>query len=116
MRKFLSGCRLYPLFIILVSILAARAFVYVDKMAPVDSALAVSRREFGALFVGEGLALTSAPAFASSDLGTSNPLLPQLFEAESSNLPAGLLESRLSSNVMEPPPYGMEGTDIFYPS
>ena len=116
MKKYPSGCRLYPLFISLTSILAARAFVFVDKLAPIDSALAASRREFGALVIGEGLALTSAPVFAASDLGTSNPLLPQLFEAESSNLPAGLLESRLSSNVMEPPPYGMEGTDIFYPS
>lgn len=116
MRKYLSGCRLYPLFICLASILAARAFVLVDKLAPIDSALAASRREFGAVVIGEGLALTTAPAFAASDLGTSSPMLPQLFEAESSNLPAGLLESRLSSNVMEPPPYGMEGTDIFYPS
>jgi len=28
----------------------------------------------------------------------------------------GLLESRVLENVLGPPPYGMEGTDIFYPS
>ncbi len=108
MRKFLSGCRFFSVIIGLVSILAARAFVFVDKLAPIDSALEASRREFGALAIGKGLALSSAPAFAASDF-------PQL-QAESSNLPDGLLESRLSSNVMEPPPFGMEGTDIFYPA
>mmetsp|Transcript_14360 Transcript_14360/g.21495 ORF Transcript_14360/g.21495 Transcript_14360/m.21495 type:complete len:411 (-) Transcript_14360:274-1506(-) len=28
----------------------------------------------------------------------------------------GLLESRVTENVLSPPPYGMEGNDIFYPS
>lgn len=28
----------------------------------------------------------------------------------------GLLESRVLENVLSPPPYGMEGTDVFYPS
>ena len=27
----------------------------------------------------------------------------------------GLLESRVKGNALNPPPYGMEGTDIFYP-
>jgi hypothetical protein len=37
-------------------------------------------------------------------------------QAESAQLETGLLESRVQSNVLNPPPYGMEGTDIFYPS
>ncbi|KAL3924113.1 MAG: hypothetical protein SGILL_001244 [Bacillariaceae sp.] len=37
-------------------------------------------------------------------------------QPESAKLESGLLESRVSSNVLNPPPYGMEGTDIFYPS
>lgn len=37
-------------------------------------------------------------------------------QADSSKLETGLLESRVLSNVLNPPPYGMEGTDIFYPS
>ena len=36
--------------------------------------------------------------------------------ASSSELPAGLLESRVLENVLSPPPYGMEGSDVFYPS
>jgi hypothetical protein len=37
-------------------------------------------------------------------------------QAASSALENGLLESRVLSNVLNPPPYGMEGTDVFYPS
>lgn len=36
--------------------------------------------------------------------------------AESLSLPVGLLESRVESNVLAPPPYGMERNDIFYPA
>lgn len=36
--------------------------------------------------------------------------------AASTDLPAGLLETRVQDNVMSPPQYGMESTDIFYPS
>lgn len=32
------------------------------------------------------------------------------------DLPAGLLDSRITETVLSPPPYGMEGTDVFYPS
>jgi hypothetical protein len=56
------------------------------------------------------------PARADSDDSTFG--LSQLFNprAESSKLDTGLLESRVQSNVLNPPPYGMEGSDIFYPS
>jgi hypothetical protein len=37
-------------------------------------------------------------------------------QAASAALENGLLESRVLSNVLNPPPYGMEGTDVFYPS
>ena len=37
-------------------------------------------------------------------------------QAASVKLETGLLESRVESNVLNPPPYGMEGSDIFYPS
>ena len=36
--------------------------------------------------------------------------------ASSTELPAGLLESRVQDNVMSPPQYGMESIDIFYPA
>lgn len=35
--------------------------------------------------------------------------------ASSTSLPSGLLDSRVQGNVLAPPPYGMEGPDIFYP-
>ena len=34
---------------------------------------------------------------------------------QSASLPNGLLDSRVEGNVLAPPPYGMEGPDIFYP-
>lgn len=43
-------------------------------------------------------------------------LTSQLQQAESAELGAGLLEARVTENVLSPPPYGMEATDIFYPS
>jgi hypothetical protein len=36
-------------------------------------------------------------------------------EAESTNLQTGLLESRVLGNVLSPPPYQLEGSDIYYP-
>jgi hypothetical protein len=36
-------------------------------------------------------------------------------QADSAKLETGLLDSRLTSNVINPPTYGMEGTDVFYP-
>jgi hypothetical protein len=37
-------------------------------------------------------------------------------QADSAKLETGLLDSRLTSNVINPPTYGMEGTDVFYPT
>jgi hypothetical protein len=116
MRKFLSWHRLYPLIISYLLVVAARAFILVDERAPIDSALTASRREFGSILIWESLALSSGPALAASDPATSNLPLQSLVISAQETLPDGLLESRLSSNVMEPPPFGMESTDIFYPS
>jgi hypothetical protein len=43
------------------------------------------------------------------------PLEGVLVAAPSASLPSGLLDSRVQGNVLAPPPYGMEGPDIFYP-
>lgn len=36
-------------------------------------------------------------------------------QANSRQLENGLLESRVLENVQSPPPYGMEGPDVYYP-
>eukprot|EP00534_Pseudo-nitzschia_fraudulenta_P006545 CAMPEP_0201187074 /NCGR_PEP_ID=MMETSP0851-20130426/132781_1 /ASSEMBLY_ACC=CAM_ASM_000631 /TAXON_ID=183588 /ORGANISM="Pseudo-nitzschia fraudulenta, Strain WWA7" /LENGTH=328 /DNA_ID=CAMNT_0047472495 /DNA_START=37 /DNA_END=1023 /DNA_ORIENTATION=- len=118
--KFIPRHRLHALIISLLSLVAVRAFISVHESSPcVKSSLAASRREFAAGFLG-GVALSNPPAFAANDPPLSSSPLPNILvasqQSESSNLPAGLLESRLSSNVLEPPPFGMESTDIFYPS
>ena len=43
------------------------------------------------------------------------PSVAQAVDAESSLLENGLLESRVLENVLSPPPYQMEGSDIYYP-
>mmetsp|Transcript_28119 Transcript_28119/g.39550 ORF Transcript_28119/g.39550 Transcript_28119/m.39550 type:complete len:346 (-) Transcript_28119:67-1104(-) len=45
----------------------------------------------------------------------SSSVLSDLKQAGSSKLETGLLDSRVTENVKSPPPYGMEGSDIFYP-
>jgi hypothetical protein len=51
---------------------------------------------------------------SSSPLGSLTSQLQQ--KAESTELGAGLLEARVTENVLSPPPYGMETNDLFYPS
>jgi hypothetical protein len=48
----------------------------------------------------------------------SSSVISQLVspQAQSRELENGLLESRVLSNVLNPPTYGMEGPDVFYPS
>jgi len=112
--------RLYSLLIGLLPLVAVRAFVSLHEAVRTETALGVSRRQFGTLAIGECVALSSSSAFAANDPLAPSLELPQMLlasqQSESSNLPPGLLESRLSSNILEPPPFGMEGTDIFYPS
>jgi hypothetical protein len=43
------------------------------------------------------------------------PSVAQAVDAESSALENGLIESRVLENVLSPPPYQMEGSDIYYP-
>jgi hypothetical protein len=74
---------------------------------------AVSRRGvLAGTFVGSQLIASRAWADDSSSV-LSQLVSPQAASLELGN---GLLESRVQSNVLNPPPYGMEGTDVFYPS
>ena len=43
------------------------------------------------------------------------PSVAQAVDAESLSMENGLLESRVLENVLSPPPYQMEGSDIYYP-
>jgi hypothetical protein len=71
------------------------------------------------------LGVLQQPALA-SDSSTTTPstsspprlsdLIASQQQASSSELEPGLLQGRVEENVLSPPPYGMEGTDIFYPS
>jgi len=47
--------------------------------------------------------------------GSSSPFMSQL-QAESKELGTGLLESRVTENLLSPPSYGMEENDVYYPS
>ncbi|KAL7561897.1 hypothetical protein ACA910_011050 [Epithemia clementina (nom. ined.)] len=46
----------------------------------------------------------------------SVPSMIPTSQAESLSLEPGLLEARVTENVLSPPTYGMEGTDILYPA
>jgi hypothetical protein len=72
-----------------------------------------SRRE---ILLGGVVAIQFASEQARAD--DSSSILAQIVssQADSLELENGLLESRVLSNVLNPPPYGMEGPDIFYPS
>lgn len=74
-----------------------------------------SRRDVlvGGLLASQLLVLPKA-----SSAADPNPSVSQLLfssQAPSATLESGMLESRVQSNVLLPPPYGMEGPDIFYP-
>lgn len=61
-------------------------------------------------------AASSLPALAVSDATLAlSDLISTQTQAESSQMQIGLLESRVTENVLSPPPYGMEGPDVFYP-
>lgn len=66
---------------------------------------AQSRRDI--LIAGGGM-MTSSLLFVPKASGLE-------FAPPSASLPSGLLDSRVQGNVLAPPPYGMEGPDIFYP-
>jgi hypothetical protein len=76
----------------------------------------LSRRQIlaGALVASQIVTSPATPALA-ADSGSvmSNLISPQ---AESTKLETGLLESRVLENILNPPTYGMEGPDVFYPS
>jgi hypothetical protein len=61
-----------------------------------------------------GWAASSLPAFA-TDSSALSSLLSSQTQAESSSMQTGLLESRVTENLLSPPSYGMEGPDVFYP-
>ena len=85
-----------------------------DETPPVErKTKELSRRQIlaGALVASQ---IVTSPALA-ADSGSvmSNLISPQ---AESTQLETGLLESRVLENILNPPTYGMEGPDVFYPS
>ncbi|KAG7355181.1 hypothetical protein IV203_004537 [Nitzschia inconspicua] len=82
-----------------------------ESLVTENSFSSPTRRSFfkSSLFLNSLLIGTSFP---SSVPANAAAVLP----SESVKLDVGLLESRVDSNVLNPPPYGMEGTDIFYPS
>jgi hypothetical protein len=56
---------------------------------------------------------TTSPLVAqATDPGS---ILSELTTAESVALETGLLDSRVTENLLSPPPFGMEGPDVFYP-
>ena len=69
-----------------------------------------ARRQLIALPLLSMIVLPSSAASSASSLS----LNPQV--SESALLEPGLLDARVTENVLSPPPYGMEGPDIFYPS
>jgi hypothetical protein len=85
-----------------------------DENAPFErKTKELSRRQIlaGALTASQ---IVTSPALA-ADSGSviSNLMSPQ---AGSTELETGLLESRVVENILNPPTYGMEGSDVFYPS
>eukprot|EP00527_Entomoneis_sp_CCMP2396_P008819 CAMPEP_0198143344 /NCGR_PEP_ID=MMETSP1443-20131203/6583_1 /TAXON_ID=186043 /ORGANISM="Entomoneis sp., Strain CCMP2396" /LENGTH=255 /DNA_ID=CAMNT_0043806567 /DNA_START=333 /DNA_END=1097 /DNA_ORIENTATION=+ len=63
--------------------------------------------------------MAASPALA-ADSSSNNPNNSALRSAGgvtgSASLENGLLEARVTENVLSPPPYGMETPDVFYPS
>ena len=88
------------------------SWIISQKQKYVSPLQAQSRREIllGGAIASQALLVPQASA---EDSVLSQLMAPQ---AASSDLESGLLESRVLSNVLNPPPYGMEGTDVFYPS
>lgn len=80
-----------------------------DSDSPTDkSSHSILRRQ---LFLSWGMM-----ASAVGQAGVANAADPFFVQqAESVELQVGLLESRVTENVLSPPPYGMETTDVFYP-
>lgn len=92
-----------------------------ELQASRSSAYDFSRRSFLAggsvVAAGECFRANPSEALAADDSTMlTTPFSQLISQPESLKLEAGLLESRVQSNVLNPPPYGMEGTDVFYPS
>mmetsp|Transcript_13816 Transcript_13816/g.15343 ORF Transcript_13816/g.15343 Transcript_13816/m.15343 type:complete len:356 (-) Transcript_13816:100-1167(-) len=56
------------------------------------------------------------PSNAGADVGEKIRSTLDLTQASSTKLPSGLLECRVLENVLSPPTYGMESSDVFYPN
>ena len=57
------------------------------------------------------------PPAAAATAADEAPLRPSWqSRPNSADLPDGLLEARVTGNVLSPPPYGMERDDIYYPT
>lgn len=67
-------------------------------------------------FISDPLDSSRRSVLWKSVLVSSSLLLPVTANAAADvNDDTGLLESRVKGNALNPPPYGMEGADIFYP-
>lgn len=73
-----------------------------------------TRRSFGYGVVG----LVGGSASVSSVAQAAEGRVPftATAQADSLSLETGLLDSRVTENVLSPPPYDLEGSDVFYPS
>ena len=88
---------------------STRLFSDQGEESSFEGGTAISRRK---VLVGSSSAILTAATT------TINPqsAWSALISADSTELGVGLLESRVTENILSPPPYGMEGTDVFYPS
>ena len=85
-----------------------------DENPPVErKTKELSRRQMlaGALIASQ---IVTSPALAADSGSVMSKLISP--QAQSTKLEIGLLESRVVENILNPPTYGMEGSDVFYPS
>jgi len=61
------------------------------------------------------LAIASTPLILLSNPSLSYAADGATLKAESTELEPGLLDARVTENVLSPPSYGMEANDIYYP-
>jgi hypothetical protein len=63
------------------------------------------------------LFLPTLPAQAAESFSSAaTPSDLRISQADSATFQTGMLETRVTENLLSPPPYGMESPDVFYPS
>lgn len=78
--------------------------------------MGLDRRRFATLILPSLLITTNGGKSWAADANTPFINFKSQLQAESTELDVGLLESRVTENVLSPPSYGMESADIVYPS